>query len=90
MFTTRFVSNKGIFSYNTETYKGENIKLLEKAGFLEHENCTPYLSKVKANWASKADTELKKIEVLTVNLQFRKEDKKTREEKLEMKSVEEF
>ena len=64
--------------------------MLENAGFFEHENCIPYLSKVQANIASKADAELKKIEVLTVNLQFRKEDKKTRKEKLKIKSAEEF
>ena len=90
IFTTRLVSNKGIFSYNTETYKGENIKLLEKAGFLEHENCIPYLGKQNANIASKADAELRKIEPLKVHLQFRKENKKKREENFKMKSVEEL
>ena len=78
-FTTRLVSKGGIFSYNTESYKGENIKLLENAGFLEHDNCIPYLGKCKASKRSKADAELQKIEVLDVHLQYRKEDKEAKE-----------
>ena len=50
IFTTWMVSNKGIYSCNNESIKGENIKLLEKAGLLEHENCIPYLAKSKGSW----------------------------------------
>ena len=90
IFTTRLVSKGGIFSYSTESFKGENTKLLENAGFLEHENCIPYLSKTKASKSHKSDAELRKIEELHVHLQFRKENKKVKEEKFKQKREEEF
>lgn len=90
IFTTRLVSKGGIFSYSTESFKGENTKLLENAGFLEHENCIPYLSKSKGGLSNKADAELIKIEGLEVHLQFRKENKKVKEEKFKQKREEEF
>ena len=42
ILTTRMVSKNVIYSCNNQSVKGENIKLLEKAGLLEHENCIPY------------------------------------------------
>ena len=84
------VSNKGIFIHNKEAYKGKNIVMLENAGFQKHENCIPYLAKYKDSHTSKEYAELKKIEVLTINLQFCREDKKTREEKSWIKCLEEF
>ena len=65
-FTTRLVSKHGIFSSNPESYQGENIKLLENAGLLEHENCIPFLSKSRHSNKSKADAELRKWETLHV------------------------
>jgi hypothetical protein len=59
-FTTRLVSKGGVFSCNTESYKGENIKLLENAGLLEHENCIPFLAKHQDSNNSKSDPELRK------------------------------
>ena len=53
-FTTRLVSNKGIYSYCRDT-PAVNAKLLETAGLLEHVNCIPYLAKSLANNNSKAD-----------------------------------
>jgi hypothetical protein len=75
-FTTRLVRKRGVFSFNIESYKGENIKLLENSGLLEHDNCIPFLSKTQANGGSKADAELRKWETLDVNILNRKEDKK--------------
>ena len=89
-FTTHLVSNKGVLSYNKETYKGENIKLLENAGFLDHDNCIPFLDKTQATVGSKADAELRKLETLDVNLWSRKENKKSQEEQFKEKCAEEF
>ena len=75
-FTTRLVSKHGIFSSNPESYQGENIKLLENAGLLEHENCIPFLSKSKHTGTSKADAELRKWETLDVKILDSKQDKK--------------
>ena len=54
-FETRLISKKGNNSYNTESYKGENIDMLQKSGFLEHENCIPFLAKHQASHKSKTD-----------------------------------
>merc|ERR1711891_131419 len=72
-FTTRLVSNKATNSYNTETYQNENVDLLQKAGFLEHGNCIPFLAKHQASNRSKIDAELQWIEMLPVNLQIYRE-----------------
>ena len=48
-FAKRLVSKRGVFSCNIESYKGENIKMLENAGLLEHDNCIPFLAKTQAN-----------------------------------------
>ena len=55
-----------------------NVKLLEKVGFLEHENCVPYLAKSKSNAASRADAELCKIGTLDINILTRKVKKDKR------------
>ena len=75
-FTTRLVSKHGIFSSNPESYQGENIKLLENAGLLEHDTCIPFLAKTQATGGSKAYAELRKWETLDVKILNRKEDKK--------------
>ena len=66
-FPTRLVSQGGVYSYNSDTLEN-NALLLQKAGFVEHENCIPYLSKSQASSTSKADAELRKVEDLDVNL----------------------
>ena len=66
-FPTRLVSKCGAYSYNSDTLEN-NALLLQKAGFVEHENCIPYLSKSKASKTSKADAELRKVEALDVNI----------------------
>jgi len=81
-FTTRLVSQKGIFSYNKESYKGENMKLLENAGLLEHANCIPFLAEIQNSKRSKADAELRKWETLDVNILNRKGDKKSQQASL--------
>ena len=59
-FTTRLVSNGGVYSANDGTLE-ENDGLLEKAGMLEHDNCIPYLFKSRVcntkqmqNWKIKS------------------------------------
>ena len=71
-FTTRLVSKGGVYSCNNESIE-HNIKLLEKAGFLEHENCVPYLAKSKGTNKSKADAVLRKVDTsLRINVLGRK------------------
>ena len=82
------VSKNVIYSCNNQSVKGENIKLLEKAGLLEHENCIPYLAKSKGSWTNKSKAELRKLEVLDDNLNFRKEDKKSQEASCNKKNKE--
>ena len=74
-FPTRLVSKGGIFSCNKDTLEN-NALLLQNAGFLQHENCIPYLAKTKGGHTSKADAELRKVEVLDVNLLPRTKVKK--------------
>ena len=66
-FPTRIVSKGGVYSYNRGTLE-KNASLLEKCGIVEHENCIPYLAKSKGTNTSKADAELRKVDVLHVNL----------------------
>ena len=86
-FTTRLVSNGGIYSCHTGK---ENVKLLEKAGFVEHENCIPFLARSKDSHTSKADAELRKDENLEVNILNRKEEKKVQKEQFKEKRAEEM
>ena len=81
------VSNGGVYSCNTGK---ENYQLLEKAGFLEHENCIPFLARSKASATHKANAVLQWVEKLDVHLQFYKENKKQREEKRKEKHKEEL
>ena len=81
-FTTRLVSKNGIFCFTKESYKGENIKLLENAGLLDHDNCIPFLAKIQNSKRSKADAELRKWETLDVNILNRKGDKKSQQASL--------
>ena len=70
-----------------ESYKGENIKLLENAGLLEHENCIPFLSKSRHSNKSKADAELRKWDTLDVKIL---NCKKARKESLSKQREEEI
>ena len=63
---------------------------MQKAGFLEHGNCIPFLAKHQASNRSKIDAEIQWIETLPVNLQIYKENKKQREEKIKEKHVKEM
>ena len=86
-FTTRLVSQKGIYSCYTGK---ENDKLLEKAGFVEHANCIPFLARSKGTKASGADAELKNIGVLEINIFNWKEGKKMQQEQFKEKHAEEM
>ena len=66
-FPTRLVSKGGVYSSNQGS-KEENAMLLEKSGFIKHENCIPFLSKMRGSQTNKADAELRKIETLDVNI----------------------
>ena len=66
-FTTRLVSKGGIYSWN-EGSKEENVHLLEKAGLVAHENCTPYLAHVKGSKTCKVDMELCRADLLAIKL----------------------
>ena len=59
-FTTRAVSHNGIYSCNNQSVE-VNTKLLEKAGFLDHENCIPYLATTKASKTHRVNVELRKM-----------------------------
>ena len=64
-FTTRLVSLGGVYSCHAVK---ENDILLEKAGFVEHDNCIPFLARSKGTKASGADAEFKNIGVLEINI----------------------
>ena len=66
-FTTRLVSKGGVYSWY-EGSKEDNAFLLEKAGFVPHERCTPYLAHVKANPNCKVDMELFRVDILDVKI----------------------
>ena len=86
-FTTRLVSQGGVYSCHTGK---DNDKLLEKAGFVEHENCIPFLARSKDSHTSKADAELRKDENLEVNILNRKEEKKVQKAQFKEKRAEEM
>ena len=75
-FPTRLVSKGGVYSYNNTLEN--NAILLQRAGFVEHDNCIPYLAKTKGGNRSKADAELRKVEAISVNIlpRVRKDKKK--------------
>ena len=66
-FPTRLVSKGGVYSYNNDSLEN-NAQLLQKAGFVEHENCVPYLAKSQGTKTSKADAELRKVEIFDVRI----------------------
>ena len=71
-FPTRLVSKGGVYSCNNGSIE-RNVSLLEKAGFVEHENCVPYLAKSKGTNTSKADVDLRRADVpLHINILDRK------------------
>ena len=51
-----------------EGSREDNAFLLEKAGFVSHERCTPYLAHVKANPNCKVDMELFRVDILDVKI----------------------
>ena len=59
-FTTRLVSNGGAYSCNRDSVE-HNAALLQKGGFVEHDNCIPYLAKSNGTKNSQADAELRKV-----------------------------
>ena len=61
------MSKGGVYSWY-EGSKEDNAFLLEKAGFVPHERCTPYLAHVKANPNSKVDMELFRVDILDVKI----------------------
>ena len=65
------------------------MKFLEKVGFLEHENCVPYLAKSKSNAASRVDAEHRKIDTLDINILTRKVKKDKRHLSDDMKEKKE-
>ena len=85
-FPTRLVSKGGVYSYNRDD---NNASLLEKSGFVDHVNCIPYLSKSAGTVASKADAELRKVEVLHVQMAPCTTDKKKVDVGLKEKLIEE-
>ena len=66
-FTTRLVSKGGIYSWY-EGGKEDNAFLLEKAGFVAHENCIPYVAHVKGSKTCKVDMKLCRADILDVKL----------------------
>ena len=66
-FTAGLVSNGGCYSWYEGSTEG-NAFLLEKAGFVPHEHCTPYLAHVKANPDCKVDMELFRTDMLDVKI----------------------
>ena len=66
-FTTRLVPNGSTYSWNGESAE-KNASLLEKAGLVAHEHCTPYLASVKANENCKVDVELRRVEGFVVKV----------------------
>ncbi len=80
-FTTRLVSNGGVYSSNSATLEVNN-GLLENAGLLEHANCIPFLAKTMDSHTSKSSAELRKLEILHVNILNQKENKKYQEASL--------
>ena len=57
----------GAYSYNRGSVE-HNAALLQKDGFVEHDNCIPYLAKSKGTKHSQADAELRKVGYLDVNI----------------------
>ena len=85
-FPTRLVSKGGVYSYNREE---NNVSLLEKSGFLEHDSCIPYLSKSAGTATSKADAELRKVEVLHVRILHCTKDMKKVDDDVKEKLIDE-
>ena len=67
VFTTRLVSNGGIYSWY-EGDKEENTQLLQKVGLVPHEHCAPYLAHVQGNRNCKVDMKLCRADILHVKL----------------------
>ena len=66
-FTTRLVSKNGCYSFNVGTIE-LNSSLLNKAGFEEHVNCSPFLAKSKASGSHKTVANLERVDILEVKL----------------------
>ena len=81
LFTTRLVSKGGVYSCHRKAKKINN-DLIEKAGFIKHENCIPYLAPSKGSNTHKTDAELRKIEVLNVNVNPQTKEKTKNKSKI--------
>ena len=66
-FTTRLVSNGGIYSWY-EGNKEENTQLLQKVGLVPNERCAPYLAHVQGNKNCKVDMKFCRADILDVKL----------------------
>ncbi len=66
-FTTKLVSKGGVYSWH-EGSKEDNVFVLDKAGFVPHENCIPHLAQVQGNKYCKVDMELCRADILEVKL----------------------
>ena len=66
-FTTRLVSNGGIYSWY-EGSKEENTQLLQKVGLVPHEHCAPYFVHVQGIKNCKVNMKLYRADILDVKL----------------------
>jgi hypothetical protein len=85
-FTTRLVSKGGIYCWY-ERSKEDNAFLLDKSGFVPHENCAPYLSHVQANGNCKVDMELCRTDVLDVKLPIKQSSIPEKGQNMQWKDV---
>jgi hypothetical protein len=85
-FTTRLVSKGGVYSWN-EGSKEEPLQLLDKAGLVPHENCTPYLAHVKGSKTSKIDMELCRADILDIKLPILHRNTPEKEKKEQWKNI---
>ena len=67
LFKTRLVSKKGVYSFKKDSPEA-NLRLLEIAGLVVHENCYPYLATSQASYTHKADAELRKVESIEIRV----------------------
>ena len=67
LFKTRLVSKKGVYSFKKDSPEA-NLRLLEIAGLVVHENCYPYLATSQASYTHKANAELRKVESIEIRV----------------------
>ena len=67
LFRTRLVSKKGVYSFKKDSPEA-NLRLLENAGLVIHENCHPFLATSQASSTNKSDAELRKMHNLDIRV----------------------